>query len=625
MEEIDANQIQHLIVNIRNSDLNTRLNAVSNLPVIAKAIGPDRTENELIPYTMETTDHTGQVYQKIAKSLYKIFDLYPEITLLLILNHLKTICENEEQSVRNSGTKSMFLVGRKILTLLRNSKKTDSDDSTQNSFTEIFLPFIYSELCENQWYPLKCVGAALLSAFYRRVPKADHKKVKLLLLALSTDNNVLVRKSVAVSLPSLINPSVCTILNITNTGCNSEISSVGSHSSQMNRSVSDIVTHLLKHLSADKSAAVLIEVPESLAFYAQDGFSTLVTNKSKSFIEELENLYSLIIEFCQQIVSSNIWQAVSVLISFLNKIFILKADDQLIPLPRSALRFIRTLSKQSIENENLIIKTSLARQISFLHNSRCFSSADFQSFLNKFINDKEIEVRVAVCEGLSELFSTTVQLIPIEPENLTFIESILSNLLNDIEIEVKIASLKCIAVSGIGIEAASSQLRDLLMNNQSTGLPPVNWRTRQLICGMIPKIAANCDEKDFDKYKLPEVVVSLLNDDANEVRRAMIESLPVLTTKYGLEWQSRVIAPMITDLYFKKQNDYQLRKTAVEAVLLLKLKDEKKDLLRAAVKDPVANVRLVLARELPRTQTHLLKKLMSDPDEDVAYYASQQE
>ena len=59
-----------------------------------------------------------------------------------------------------------------------------------------------------------------------------------------------------------------------------------------------------------------------------------------------------------------------------------------------------------------------------------------------------------------------------------------------------------------------------------------------------------------------------------------------------------------------------MRKTAVETTITIRLKDGCKELLKASESDPVPNVRLVLARELPRTSTHLLQKLMKDEDQD---------
>jgi HEAT repeat protein len=67
--------------------------------------------------------------------------------------------------------------------------------------------------------------------------------------------------------------------------------------------------------------------------------------------------------------------------------------------------------------------------------------------------------------------------------------------------------------------------------------------------------------------------------------------------------------------------DFHVRKTAISAILKLGLEVQLADLIQKAAEDPVANVRIVLAMELPRN-SEVLNKLKADPDRDVADYAS---
>ena len=64
-----------------------------------------------------------------------------------------------------------------------------------------------------------------------------------------------------------------------------------------------------------------------------------------------------------------------------------------------------------------------------------------------------------------------------------------------------------------------------------------------------------------------------------------------------------------------------LRKSAISAIVVLEMTNEFKTIMDQAVKDPVPNVRMVLARELPRN-SKLLATLAKDSDPDVAFYAS---
>ncbi|KAK8833805.1 hypothetical protein M9Y10_040253 [Tritrichomonas musculus] len=616
-ENVSIDEISTLICNIKSTNMNTRLNALANIPIIAKELGRERTENELIPYVMDITDHTSSCLKKISKSLYKTLEAIPEIDIKLILDSLKVIGEKEDQEIRIAVTKGFFFVGRILLTNSKNTRKASTPDSptsssekidinisadnekSDNAFYNVFLNYIYSSLCEAKWYPLRCVGSSLLCAFYRKVPKTDHKKVKTILLQLSTDKSVVVRKTTAIALPSLINPSICTILNITNTNTIFDTSKLArtssGSSSSITQSVKDICSRLLKNLSSDKSASVLIEVPQSIALFAEVGYNEAInnsiskppdskaeksssspqTNSLSALNEGLESLYESIVEACKKVYDSNVWQAQSVLISYLDQIFLLK--------------YRSNTSNSSASNNSS-------------HRKRTESLGGI--FTNHRGGDEDIP---------------------------PFIEQALSGLLDDGEVEVKLGALKSIAESGVVVNSASKNLRELITNDNNNDIDEesgmkmpkrINWRMRKSIAELVPKMASCIDSAQFEKYKLIEIVRLLINDDADQVRKATVSSLHQLTSKFGEEWTNQVLVPIINDCYFKNKNDYNIRKTAVEAVISLRLRDGCKELLKAAVSDPVPNVRLVLARDLPRSSTNILQKLMKDEDEDVAYFAS---
>lgn len=707
-ENVNVDEISTLICNIKSSTMNTRLNALANIPIIAKALGRERTETELIPYVIDITDHTSSCLKKICKSLYKVLEVIPDIDVKLLLDSLKVIGEKEDQEVRISATKAFFFVGRILLTNSKNSRKSDSSASSSekmdinintesehsdknNKFYEIYLNYIYTVLCEAKWYPLRCIGSSLLCAFYRKVPKVDHKKVKTILLNLSTDSNVIVRKTLTVALPSLINPSICTILNITNTSTTFDTSKISRASTSAASSVKDISTRLIKNLSSDKSPSVLIEVPQSIALYSEVGYNDAInnsisgkpevnqkndqkaqnsgqsnsnnnTNSLTALNEGLDSLYEFVVECCKKVFDSNVWQAQSVLISYLDQIFLLKyrststntsssnssssssgsqsarrrsVSYSLITLPKIALRFIRSVSKSCAskkgeEDGENVIRASIARQLSFIFRSRCFDKDkdEFEQFARSLITDINPEVRQAAAESIGGIFTNRRggdEAVP------SFIDGCLSDLLNDNEIDVKLGALKSIAESGIVINAASKNLRELIIDDnkndidEDTGCKTphkISWRMRKNIAELIPKMASKVDQNQFEKLKLIEIVKLLILDDADNVRRATVEALKQLSSKYGEDWTNKVVVPIVNDCFFKTKNDYNLRKTAVEAAITLRLKDGCKDLLKAAVSDPVPNVRLVLAKRLPRSSTHLLAKLMKDEDQDVAYFAS---
>ena len=172
------------------------------------------------------------------------------------------------------------------------------------------------------------------------------------------------------------------------------------------------------------------------------------------------------------------------------------------------------------------------------------------------------------------------------------------------------AAVQSVAATGIGIKAASNDLSDLICES--------NWRVKKGIAELTPKIASTMDAAGFNKEILP-IVKSLLSDEAADVRSAMISALPALVTKFGTKWRDAELTKIITGLY--ESPDYMLRKSAISAIVVLEMTNEFKKIMDQAVKDPVPNVRMVLARELPRN-SKLLATLAKDSDPDVAFYAS---
>ena len=532
-ESYTADEISKLIESIRSSNMNQRLNALSNLHHVAAFLGRERTENELIPYTMETADHSDACYVRIAKELNKI---YPSHTsLITVLKALRQICEKEDQAVRAPALKTLFRIGRKL---------------SEDDFNRVFKDFVFV-VSEDRWYPLRAVGASLICQFYRKFAKNDQKIANQIFLNLSSDKNTIVRKSLASSLPTLV------------------------HCISGNKAAADIACKSLKILSADNSPAVLIEVPKSIGYMA--------TNNSDFAVECAAMIYR-----------NGNWQAKSALIAQMDRICTGKN--------KNALKLARRMAETASKDLNDTIRTSIARQISFIYGSNCFPDPDdFRQFATTLITDTEKEVRAAAAISLGEICKNA-------PE---FLDAALSSLINDSEIDVRVAALKAMAENGSAIDTATSNLEELIGSAE-------NWRIRKSVAELLPKIAANLTESDFDLQVYPSVKY-LFNDDADEVRKEVISSLIPIMKKYGTEWTQTTVVKLIR--YTFKKEDYMLRKAAVEAVIRLNLKNECNDILRAAAKDPISNVRLVLARDLKRPNS-LLSKLAKDPDPDVAYFAS---
>ena len=328
-----------------------------------------------------------------------------------------------------------------------------------------------------------------------------------------------------------------------------------------------------QRLAADSSPAVAIEIP---------GILVVVGSLDPELTESLS----------KTVFQGNVWQAKSVFVTNLHRIF---AHNQ----PRS---FLRTVAHDSAtDTTSNAIRTAVAKQVGFIYSSKCFTEfSEFTEFVNILLSDTDSCVRTSIAVSLSSL-----------PQSLSpFVESSLIILLNDDDMDVKMAALQSVASTGVGIEAAAANLAELIKFS--------NWRVKKGISEMVPRIAETMAAASFDREMMP-LVRDLFEDEAADVRTAITKTLPALVSKFGIAWRNSSVTTMIAKAYTSP--DYQLRKSAITAITELQMTIEMSEIIEEAARDPVPNVRMVLARELPR-ESQILKLLQTDADPDVAFYAS---
>eukprot|EP01041_Mallomonas_annulata_P003289 gene3289-6517_t len=104
----DLYQIALLIDQLKHDDPQLRVNASKNIVRIAKALGPERTRDELIPFLHESTDDEDEVLHAIADKLGDLANYVggEEFTYIL-LEPLELLCAVEESAVREAAVRSV--------------------------------------------------------------------------------------------------------------------------------------------------------------------------------------------------------------------------------------------------------------------------------------------------------------------------------------------------------------------------------------------------------------------------------------------------------------------------------------------------------------------------------------
>merc|ERR1719265_735405 len=116
-EDLDASlyPIMVLIDELKNEDVQLRLNSVRRLATIALALGVERTRNELVPFLNESIDDEDEVLLALAEELGNFVEYVGgpphAATLLQPLELLSTV---EETLVRDKAVESLRKVARQL-------------------------------------------------------------------------------------------------------------------------------------------------------------------------------------------------------------------------------------------------------------------------------------------------------------------------------------------------------------------------------------------------------------------------------------------------------------------------------------------------------------------------------
>eukprot|EP01068_Selenidium_serpulae_P006706 Selendium_serpulae@DN4481_c0_g1_i2.p1 len=177
-----------------------------------------------------------------------------------------------------------------------------------------------------------------------------------------------------------------------------------------------------------------------------------------------------------------------------------------------------------------------------------------------------------------------------------------------------------------------------------------NWRVRETLLGLLPRLAQFLKNTDVAEMRLCELYMQGLSDPVWTIRTATAGAIDQLVETVGIEWLSTVIIPHLEELrqnknYIFRSNVMTCIASCLKAVshlstphaLSRQLATKLFDLAFELSKDPVANIRITVARTLlscghrivsADKQLYMcfydcLRHLTDDADEDVRFFAEQ--
>jgi len=173
-----------LIDELKNEDVQLRLNSIKRLSTISSALGPDRTRTELIPFLNESCiDDEDEVLLALAEELGNFVSAVGGAEKAsCLLAPLETLCNVEEATVRDKAVKSL----NKIATEMKAIQQTDQH----------FLPLL-RRLSSGDWFTSRSSSCGLFAVVYPLCNNDIKAELRQTYGKLCTDATPMVRRSAA--------------------------------------------------------------------------------------------------------------------------------------------------------------------------------------------------------------------------------------------------------------------------------------------------------------------------------------------------------------------------------------------------------------------------------------------
>ena len=259
MDEDECDAILCLIDELKSEDNTTRIQAIDRLETIAKAIGEERTKEELVPYTAELLDDDNEeVLVAVAKKLGDLSNyLGNSSNLVCLLSPLNILAANEENNVREKAVNSLNMIAEKM---------------SGKVIEESYLPML-NTLATNDWYSARIASCSLFSVIFPKVSEDNQSKLIKLFVELGKDDTPMVRRAAASNMGNM-----CSIVSNADLGRLLELLTTDEHDSVRQNALESIakvmnkyndLIQLVKKLAKDKSWRVRYTVVEHLHEYLE--------------------------------------------------------------------------------------------------------------------------------------------------------------------------------------------------------------------------------------------------------------------------------------------------------------------------------------------------------------------
>uniref|UniRef100_A0A6B2L0U3 TOG domain-containing protein n=1 Tax=Arcella intermedia TaxID=1963864 RepID=A0A6B2L0U3_9EUKA len=183
------NPVLILISELKNDDIQLRLNSIRNLCTISKALGPERTQKELLPFLKESLDDEDEVLLALAEELGKFVEYVGgKESAHTLLGPLETLARAEEAVVREKAVESLCAVIDQI-----------PDDLFEKHVVGLLRRLVGSEL-----FTAKTAGCGIFPLVYSKASSSLQGELRGTFKGLCEEETPMVRKAACTNLKKLV-------------------------------------------------------------------------------------------------------------------------------------------------------------------------------------------------------------------------------------------------------------------------------------------------------------------------------------------------------------------------------------------------------------------------------------
>ncbi|KAF4520806.1 hypothetical protein B566_EDAN002384 [Ephemera danica] len=566
-----------LIDELKNEDVQLRLNSIKKLSTIALALGVERTRSELIPFLTETIYDEDEVLLALAEQLGTFTPLCGGSEFVhCLLPPLESLATVEETVVRDKAVDSL-----RAICALHSPADLEAH----------FVPLVL-RLAAGDWFTSRTSACGLFSVCYQRVSPTVKADLRHHFRNLCQDDTPMVRRAAATKLGELAKVVELEYLK------------------------SDLIP-MFVNLAQDEQDSVRL-----LAVEACVSIATLLQQ------EDVEQLVMPTLRQCAEDKSWRVRYMVADKFTELQKAVgpeITKTD--LVPAFQSLLKDCEAEVRAAAAHK---VRDFCQNLDSYQQESIIMSN--ILPYVKELVADPNQHVKsalAAVIMGLSPIlgkYNTIEHLLPL------FLLQ-LKDECPEVRLNI-ISNLDCVN-EVIGIQQLSQSLLPAIVELAGDA----KWRVRLAIIEYMPLLAGQLGVEFFDE-KLNSLCMTWLVDHVYAIREAATLNLKKLVEKFGPEWAQTTVIPKVIAMsrdqnYLHRMTCLFCINVLAEACGAdITAKHMLPTVLTMAT-DNVANVRFNVAKTLQKVGPILdmsclqaqvrpvLDKLSNDADVDVKYFATE--